>query len=76
MIEGRGEGILAMAHEASAVVRCVVDLIDPQAGLSAPLAGEAARKQPKSAAFPCRVANPSGTVRPARRRKGISGFFG
>ena len=32
MIEGRGEGILAMAHEASAVVRAVVDLVDPQAG--------------------------------------------
>jgi serine kinase of HPr protein (carbohydrate metabolism regulator) len=33
MIEGRGEGILAMAHEASAVVRAVVDLVDSQAGL-------------------------------------------
>jgi HPr kinase/phosphorylase len=31
-IEGRGEGILSVEHEASAVVRVVVDLVDPQAG--------------------------------------------
>jgi HPr kinase/phosphorylase len=31
-IEGRGEGILTLAHEASAVVRAVVDLVDPEAG--------------------------------------------
>jgi serine kinase of HPr protein (carbohydrate metabolism regulator) len=31
-IEGRGEGILTLAHEESAVVRAVVDLVDPTAG--------------------------------------------
>lgn len=33
MIEERGVGILPTAHEASAVVRAVVDLVDPRAGL-------------------------------------------
>ena len=31
-VEQRGEGILSVAHEASAVVRAVVDLVDPRTG--------------------------------------------
>ena len=31
-VEQRGEGILGVAHEASAVVRAVVDLVDPRTG--------------------------------------------
>lgn len=39
MIEERGTGILTLAHEASAVVRAVVDLVDPRAGLPPRLPG-------------------------------------